>query len=133
LWQNDKVDRAARKKHECKTDIIAAYCNPHLRDSGLSGSPCPAQSEGQRKLRAAKSVSLGDKLSIDPTDQSSNRSLTNSAAAAPATAGDDLPETFAAIGSTLDKTNSQMTSQPKTINKHFAVPSRSKTFKYLPV
>ena len=39
---------------------------------------------------------------------------------------DDLPETFAAIGSTLDKTNSQMTSLAKTINKHFAVQSHSK-------
>jgi hypothetical protein len=39
---------------------------------------------------------------------------------------DDLPETFAAIGSTLDKTNSQMTSLAKTINKHFAVQSHPK-------
>jgi len=71
-------------------------------------------------------VTYGDKLLIDQMDESSNRSLTNSAAAAPASAGDDLRETFAAIGSTLDKTNSQMTSPPKTINKHFAVQSHSK-------
>ena len=65
-----------------------------------------------------------DILSVVPMDKSSSRSLTNSAAAAPSR--DDLPETFAAIGSTLDKTNSQMTSTPKTINKHFAVQSLSK-------
>jgi len=59
-------------------------------------------------------------------DKASSRSLTNSAAVA--RQRDDLPETFAAIGSTLVKTNSQMTSITTTINKHFAVQGLSKTF-----
>ena len=48
-------------------------------------------------------------------DKSSNRSLTNSATVAAAKTADDFPKTFAAIGSTLDKTNSQMTSQRPSI------------------
>ena len=59
-------------------------------------------------------------------DKASSRSLTNSAAVAPNR--NDLPETFAAIGSTLDETNSQMTSTTTTINEHFAVQGLSKTY-----
>ena len=101
-----------------------AYCYPHAEIPGLSGSPSPAQSEGQRKQCAAKFFVAVDKLSTSPlgpifepiADEFHPLSRLP----------DDLPETFAAIGSTLDETNSQMTSLAKTINKHFAVQSRSK-------
>ena len=45
---------------------------------------------------------------------------------------DDLPETFAAIGSAFDKTNTQMTyfCSTKTIDKHFAVNCLSRTFSF---
>lgn len=45
---------------------------------------------------------------------------------------DDLPETFAAIGSAFDKTNTQMTYlfSTKTIDKHFAVNCHSKPFSF---
>jgi len=102
-----------------------AYCKPHYRDCGLSGSPCPARSEGHKRQRAAKFGSLGINLNDVPKDKSSSRSLTNSAAVA--RSRDDLPETFAAIGSASDKTNTQMTSPTKTINKQFAVQGLSKT------
>jgi hypothetical protein len=104
-----------------------AYCNPHARIPGLSGSPSPARSEGQKKQRAAKFLVAVDKLStrpvgpiFEPIADELNR------LSRPGSPGNDSPETFAAIGSTLDKTNSQMTSLAKTINKHFAVQSRSK-------
>jgi hypothetical protein len=105
----------------------SAYCNPHAENPGLSGSPSPARSEGQRNQCAAKFLIAVNKLSTSPigpifepiADEFHRLSRLGSP-------DDDLPETFAAIGSTLDKTNSQMTSLAKTINKHFAVQSRSK-------
>ena len=64
-------------------------------------------------------------------DRPSSRSLTNfGGCRVLGFPGDDLRETFAAIGSAFDKTNSQMTYLARTIDKHFAVKSHSKTISF---
>jgi hypothetical protein len=88
---------------------FAAYRQPHLQYLDHSGSPCPAQSGGQRKRCAAVFFACSSTNPIRLVFVFEPIADELPAAVAFQLAGnDDLTETFAAIGSAVHKTNSQM-------------------------